>query len=391
MAWSESEVQRFIDPRFGLDPYFKRVAGQAECSEQHLSYMLRIVWPLFHSCRMVIVAQKAMTTYMVIGLFSVGDRTLDFLGAGHILYEDFPGKGKTLLANVPAIVLGGRCGRFQGDPEKTPTDYTGNRILTEEQKFELVPGPAFNDIVLADEVNRFSPDTMSVLLEQMSEGYITIFGTRYPAPAFFLFTMNPIETEGTRKLLEALTDRIMFKVTGEWFVAHDYAEILERTNDYRDIRVRLLPVCSVETCKEVREFFHGHIYVSSVLRDKVFGRFAEITNDPRRFGFLQELENAFFGNDKGGKKERESGGRIVISGLSGRGVGHWEGAAKTLAAFRYRNYVLPEDALKVLLPVLRHRMRFAPGVLEFFTDLWGLFDKSAAVDRIILQLVREAW
>lgn len=396
MAWKMVDVGRFIDPRFGPDPYFKRVAGRAECSDKHLEYMFRIVWPLIASYRKVIVAQKAMTTYTALGMFAVGDRDLNHLGAGHVLYEDFPGKGKTILAGVPAIVLGASFGgmvvgeerrrafygRVQADPEKTPTDYTGNRMIDIDAEgkryFRLVPGPAFADIQLIDEVNRLSADTMSILLEILSEGTLTIFDKTYKVNPFVLFTMNPIETEGTRKLLEALTDRIMFKITGEWFCAKHFADILERTNEYKRIRGELQQVCEMTTVHEIREFFHESIYVDPDVRQNVFGRFAEISNDPHRFGFLQSLEDQF--------KDR-----VVRSGLSGRGVAHWEGAAKTLAAFRYRDYVIPEDALKVLLPVLRHRMRFTPGALEFFTDLWRFPEKSAAIDRIILQLIREAW
>ena len=118
MAWTESQAQRFANPDFGLDPYFKRVAGRIECSEKHLEYMLQVVWPLLSSYRLVIVGQRAMTTYTTLGMFAVGDRDLDHLGAGHVLYVDYPGKGKTLLASVPAIVLGGTFGHLQGDPEK---------------------------------------------------------------------------------------------------------------------------------------------------------------------------------------------------------------------------------------------------------------------------------
>lgn len=383
MAWSMGAVERFIDSDFGPDPYFERVAGEAECEEKHIEYMFRIVWPLIASYRKVIVAQKAMTTYTALGMFAAGDRDLDHLGAGHILYVDYPGKGKTLLAGVPAIVLGGTCGRLQGDPEKTPTEYTGNRIIDVDENgrkfFRLIKGPAFADIQLCDEINRLSPDTMSALLEVFCEGHITIFGERHKVRPFGLLTMNPIETEGTRKLIEALLDRIMFKITGEWFAAHQFADILERTSEFKKIRGTLKQVCSIDTVHEIREYFFNNVYVSREIRENYIGHFAEVSNKPHKFRCLMNLRDKF-------------GGDVVKSGLSGRGVSHWEGAAKALAAFRYRNFTLPDDFLKVLLPISRHRIKFAPGVLEFFTELWSdCSDTDAAADKIICQLIKEAW
>lgn len=383
MAWLASAVQRFIDPDFGPDPYFERIAGKAECNEQHIEYMFRIVWPLIASYRKVIVAQKAMTTYTALGMFAAGDRDLEHLGAGHVLYTDYPGKGKTLLAGIPALVLGGTYGRLQGDPEKVPTEYTGNRIIDIDEQgkkyFRLVKGPAFADIQLIDEINRLSPDTMSALLEGFCEGRITIFGERYKVRPFGLLTMNPIETEGTRKLIEALLDRIMFKITGEWFAAKQFADILERTSEFKKIRGMLKQVCSIDTVHEVRDYFFENIYISREIREGRVGHFAEISNKPHRFGCLTDLRDKF-------------GGEIIKSGLSGRGVAHWEGAASTLAAFRYRNFTLPDDFLKVLIPIARHRLKFAPGVLEFFTELWDdCPDTDATVDKIIRQLIKEAW
>ncbi|MBI2446362.1 MAG: AAA family ATPase [Parcubacteria group bacterium] len=389
MVWTESQAQRFASPDFGLDPYFKRVAGRAECGEKHLEHMLRVVWPLLASYRLVIVGQRAMTTYTTIGMFAVGDRDLEHLGAGHVLYVDYPGKGKTLLAGVPAIVLGGTFGHLQGDPEKMPTEYTGNRIRDIDEQgrpcWKFMAGPALCDIQLIDEANRLSPDTMSAFLEVLCQGRITVFGERHSVNPFVIFTMNPIETEGVRKLVEALLDRTMFKVTGEWFTAKQFADILERTNDYKKIRGMLKQVCSINTVHEIREFFHENIYVSREIREKFAGRFAEASNDPRRFELLKDLHRQW-NNDK-------DGGEVIIkSGISGRGIAHWEGAAKVLAAFRYREYATENEFRKLLLPITRHRIKFAPGVLEFFTDKWpDCPDTNATADKIILQLAKEAW
>ena len=391
MSMKVSDASKHIDPHFGPDPYFEKLIKTASCSAQHLEYMFRILWPLLASYRKVIVAQRAMTTYTALGQIAVGDRDLEYLGPGHVLYTDYPGKGKTLLAKIPAIVLGGTYGRFQGAIDNQPSDFTGNRIIDidehERKFFRLIKGPAYRDIILADEVNRNSSRTLAALLERLGEGKVTIFGeAESMGPAFGLFTMNPIETEGTFPLPEALLDRIMFKLTGEWFVAEQFADISERTDEYDRLRGELKQVCAIETIHEIREFFHKEVYMDAGLLEKRMGHFAEASNDPHRFGYLKAFEKMF-------------GDRPLIrSGLSGRGFVHWVGASRAMAAFRYRNYVLPEDALKVLLPVLRHRINFEKGALSTLTSELQLrdpnkttWDTNETTDVVLMQLIREAW
>ena len=383
MGMNVSDGNKYIDPYFGPDPYFEKLIKTASCTKQHLEYMFRILWPLLASYRKVIVAQRAMTTYTALGQVAVGDRDLDYLGAGHVLYTDYPGKGKTLLAKIPAIVLGGTFSRFQGAVDAQPSDYTGNRIIDLDQEgkryFRLIKGPAFADIQLLDEVNRNTPRMLSALLERFGEGKITIFGESHAMRApFGLFTMNPIETEGTFSLPEALLDRIMFKLTGEWFVAHQFAEISERTDDYDHLRGEFKQVCTMSTVHEIREFFHKEIYVDATLRDKRMGHFAEASNDPHRFGYLRKFEKMF-------------GGPVVQSGFSGRGFVHWVGASRAMAAFRYRDHVIPEDALKVLIPLLRHRVNFEKGALRFLTSELRLRDTTETTDIVLKELIKEAW
>ena len=383
MGMKVSDADKYIDPYFGPDPYFEKLIKTASCSERHLEYMFRIVLPLLASYRKVLVAQKAMTTYTTIGHFAVGDRDFDYLSAGHVLYSDYPGKGKTLLAKVPAIVLGGTFGRFQGAVDAQPSDYTGNRILDTDEEgrkiFRLIRGPAFADKQLADEANRNTPRTLGAFLEPLSEGQVTVFGESFPVRPFVLFTINPIETEGTFALPEALLDRIMFKLTGEWFTASDFAEISNRTDQYYRVRAELKEVCGVDTVYEIREFFHREVYVDqTTLREKRMGHFAEASNDPHRFGYLKRFEDMF-------------GAPVIRSGFSGRGFAHWVGAARVMAALRYRNYVLPEDALKVLLPVLRHRVNFEKGALHFLTSELQLRDTTETTDVVLKALIREAW
>lgn len=381
MSLSLERVSQFIDPDFGPDPYFEKIRNSSPAGDQHIEYMFRIIWPLLASYRKVLVAQRAMTTYTVLSQIAVGERDLDYLGAGHILYTDYPGKGKTLLAKVPAIVLGGTFKRFQGANDNLPSDFTGNRILDIDENgkrfFRFVQGPAFGDFILADEVNRNPPRTLSSFLEPVGEGTVTNFGETYRVRPYVLFTMNPIETEGTHPLPEALLDRIMFKMTGEWFTRDQFAEILERTDQYTTIRTGLKKICGIETFNGIREFFHTAVHVDSDMRKRM-GHFAEVSNDPYRFNYLRSFIERF-------------DGPIIRSGLSGRGINYWEGAARALAALRYRDYVRPEDAKKVLLPILRHRIIFEPGALPFLTHELGLRDTTQTADVIINTLIKEAW
>jgi len=381
MSLSLEYVSKFVDSDFGPDPYFEKIRKPSPAGDRHIEYMFRIVWPLLASYRRVLVAQRAMTTYTVLSQIATGERDLDYLGAGHILYSDYPGKGKTLLAKVPSIVLGGTFSRFQGANDNLPSDFTGNRILDVDENgkrfFRFVEGPAFGNFILVDEVNRNPPRTLSSLLEPFGEGTVTNFGQTYHVRPYGLFTMNPVETEGTDPLPEALLDRIMFKMTGEWFAADQFVEILDRTNQYARIRGGLKQVCGIETIHEIREFFHTAVYIDSDVRKRM-GHFAEISNDPYRFNYLRSFTERF-------------DGPIIRSGLSGRGIIYWEGAARALAALRYRDYVRPEDAKKVLLPILRHRIIFKPGALLFLTHDLSLRDTTETTDVIINALIKEAW
>ena len=268
-------------------------------------------------------------------------------------------------------------------------------------------GRAFGDIILLDEANRNTTRTQSAFLEPIAEAKATIFGETRPLkhPPWVILTQNPIETEGTFPFSEAFADRIMFKVRGEWFTAKTFAEIDERTASFDVLRRGLKQVCDFEMVDEIRDFFLREIYLDPDLRESCMGRFNEIMNNPHRFGYLLDLADEF-------------GGSLIKSGMWGRGFTHWVGAAKTMAAFRYRDYVTPDDVLKVLFPILRHRVVFAPGVLDCFLDKWRKqdtnndikkgawwrikknakkgspwkqMDRNDVIDIIIARLVKEAW
>ncbi len=380
MGIKTKDAERFLPKGFEMDPCF---SDTAECSEKHVRYMLSIVWPILDSYRRVLVSQRQMTTYTTMGMFAVGDTDLGHLSPGHISLLDYPGKGKTILAKVPALAVGGTFGRIQGAPDKLPSDITGNRILDYDtdgkRVFVLEKGPVFSDFLLADEVNRLSPRTQSALLEVLGEGSVTIFRETHQASPFVIFTANPVESEGTYPMSDALLDRIMFQVVGNQFPSGVYKEILDRTDTFDSIQLQ--QVCTVEDVNTVRKFFFKNVYISPDVRNLI-GRVCEFLNTSHRYDFLSDLEIQF-----GGKKRR----KIIDYAISGRGAVHLKGASRVMAAFRYREYVTPDDVYKVLLPILRHRVIFVRGALEFFKEEWGHTNILTTRDKIISTLLQRVW
>src|SRR5690349_5409869 len=167
------------------------------------------------------------------------------LAGGHILLEDFPGLGKTLVARSFAKALGLEFKRIQFTPDLLPGDITGGYIFNRTKNtFELRQGPVFTNILLADEINRASPKTQSALLEAMQEGQVTLEGESLPLPEPFvvLATQNPIEYEGTFPLPEAQLDRFMIKLTVGYPNAEEEQEILQRRRQRRqdDLQLRVI-------------------------------------------------------------------------------------------------------------------------------------------------------
>lgn len=392
-----------FDPDFGPDPYFEECVkqGKLSCTEKQAWYVSHILWPIEASFRRVMVAQNDLIKYTTLGLFAVGDRDLGYLGRGHVLYEDDPGKGKTLLATIPSKVLGGKWERFQGANDNVPADLIGGWVVdvdeNDKRYFRFVPGAAFADFLLLDEINRNTPSFLGgALLELLGEGKVTSRGMTYSTMPFAIMTMNWIETEGTYRIPPPLLDRTMFKMIGRPFTAEEYTEILERTSKFVDFELK--QVSDVKLVDEIRWFIHKNVYVSKLIRQLV-GRFIVISHNP--VDYLQWFYQKFQAP-------------LISCGISARGATHWEGAAKTHAFRHYRNYVLPKDVKEVLLPVFRHRIVFAPSVLEFFAEELSKtnpeevpkplqkvleetrtrFDKintSIAADIILRTLIEEAW
>ncbi len=172
------------------------------------------------------------------------------LAAGHILLEDLPGLGKTLIARSLAQVTGLTVGRVQFTPDLMPADVTGSLLFNRRnQEFEFRPGPIFNNVVLGDEINRAPPKTQAALLEAMQERQVTVDGVSHPLPTPFivLATQNPIEFEGTYPLPEAQIDRFLLRTSIGYPSAEDDAEIIRRRLRRRSDEIALDEVVDAAT------------------------------------------------------------------------------------------------------------------------------------------------
>lgn len=227
------------------------------------------------------------------------------LCGGHILFEDLPGLGKTMLAKVFAKATGCRWGRVQFTPDIMPADILGTRVWVPKQsEFVLEKGPIFTNILLADEINRAPPKTQSALLEAMEERQVTIEGTTYrlDRPFFVIATQNPIEHEGTFPLPEAQMDRFLVRMSiGYARSIDDEMEILRRRISWKgdDPVAALEPVISKDQFTWMQDrleevFVHESIlkYVSSMVRGTREHYAAEVGSSPRGGLALLKLSRA---------------------------------------------------------------------------------------------------
>jgi MoxR-like ATPase len=255
------------------------------------------------------------------------------LAGGHVLLEDYPGLGKTLIAKSFAAVLGLDFKRIQFTPDLLPGDITGGYIFNRaENRFELRRGPVFANIILADEINRASPKTQSALLEAMQEGQVTLEGEtlRLPDPFLVLATQNPIEYEGTFPLPEAQLDRFMLKLKVGYPDVNEEAEILHRRHQRKVDDVKLKKVASPRQLLEMRKAVET-VHVNEDLE----GYIAALVHETRR-------------------------DRHVAVGASPRGSLAFLKMARAHAALEGRDYILPDDIKRFAIPVLSHRLILQP-------------------------------
>jgi len=254
------------------------------------------------------------------------------LSRGHILIEDVPGVGKTMLAKSLARSLDCTFERLQFTPDLLPADVTGVNIYTPNtQRFEFRQGPIFAQVVLADEINRATPKTQSALLEAMEERQVTVDGTTYPLPRPFvvLATQNPVEFAGTFPLPEAQVDRFLMRVHLGYLDVADEVRVLDRFQTNSPIE-HLQPVADAEEVVRNQQAVQ-EIYVDEQLRDYI----ARLTHRTRSHA-------------------------DVSLGASSRGSLGLFRAAQAKAALEQRDFVTPDDIKSLAHPLLSHRIILKP-------------------------------
>ena len=270
------------------------------------------------------------------------------LSGGHVLLEDVPGTGKTTLAKSLAKSLQCAFARVQFTPDLLPADITGMRVYSQQTgEFTFIKGPAFTNILLADEINRATPRTQSALLECMEERQVTEGGTTYKleAPFLVIATQNPIETQGTFPLPEAQLDRFLMRLSLGYPTKDEAVMLLERFIHNQPLN-EVEPVADGAQVKEAAELCRTCKVSADVMR--YMAALCEAARDP----------------DK------------VRLGPSPRALLALMRCCQALAAIRGRDYVIPDDVKELAVPVLAHRMvlrgiSYQLSSEEFIRDLLG--------------------
>jgi len=257
---------------------------------------------------------------------------LAMLCEGHLLIEDVPGVGKTMLARALSLSFGCSFRRIQFTPDMLPTDVTGVNIYNQKtQEFEFRPGPIFAQIVLTDEINRATPKTQSALLEAMEERQVTVDGVTHlvPKPFLVLATQNPIEYEGTFPLPEAQVDRFMMRIHLGYPSKQHEVDVLNRQVDHH-------PISDVRQVVSVAELVQAQqaartVYVDDLVKSYI----VDIVNTTRDHP-------------------------DIYLGASPRGSLALFSTARAWAAMNGRDYVLPDDIKYLAEPTLAHRLIVSP-------------------------------
>ncbi len=294
--------------------------------------------------RKVFVGQDELLLGTLVALFS----------SGHVLIESVPGLGKTLFVRTLGRVLGCKFGRIQFTADLMPSDITGAPIFDmKTQEFRFRAGPVFTQLLLADEINRSPAKTHAALLEIMQEYRVTSERTSHKLqrPFLVMATQNPIEAEGTYNLPEAQLDRFMFKLLVNYPSFEEEATILAMHGLQVELDKRLEELQTVTGPEEIVEMTcrAGAVFV-----------------DPKLIGYVNSLVRA-----------TREWPQFYMGASPRAGIALVQGA-RTLAAFRGREYAVPDDAVELALPALRHRV-----ILSAEAEVEG-----RRVDDLLVDLIR---
>ena len=281
---------------------------------------------IIDNCSRVIVGKEEVIRQIVVS----------FLCGGHVLLEDVPGTGKTMLFRAFAKTVGGDFKRIQFTPDLLPAVLTGiNFYIQKTGHFEFRRGPLFSSMILADEINRATPRTQSALLERMEARQVSVDGATYPmaTPFMVMATQNPIESYGTFPLPEAQVDRFFMRLSMGYMTREQELSVISRTSTLALVE-ELEQVVTAEETAQLQKQLH------------------EVTVSADVASYIMDIVTA----------TRNTG--ELVNGVSTRGAIALYKAAQVTAAMAGRDYVIPEDVGQEAVPVLAHRVTAASGSRE---------------------------